>query len=44
MGANIATDYKLNISLDKMAYNPGEIINGNFSFDYGNDQFKKKKY
>ena len=44
MGANLITDYKLHISLDKLAYNPGEIINGTFCFDYGNDQLKKKKY
>ena len=42
MGANLTTDYKLHISLDKLAYNPGEIINGTFCFDYGNDQYKKK--
>ena len=42
MGANLITDYKLHISLDKLAYNPGEIINGTFCFDYGNDQLKKK--
>ena len=42
MGANLVTDYKLRVSLDKMTYSPGEIVNGTFSFDFGKDQFKKK--
>ena len=42
MGANLITDYKLRISLDKLAYNPGEIINGTFCFDFGRDQYKKQ--
>ena len=42
MGANLATEYKLRVSLDKMTYSPGEMINGTFSFDFGKDQFKKK--
>ena len=42
MGAEIATNYKLHVTLDKMAYNPGDFINGTFCFDFGNDQFKKK--
>ena len=41
MGANLVTDYKLRVSLDKMTYSPGEIVNGTFSFDFGKDQFKK---
>ena len=41
MGSNLQTVYKLKICLDKMTYAPGELINGSFSFDFGNDQVKK---
>ena len=42
MGAITPSDYKLRVTLDKMQYNPGELINGTFCFDYQNDQYKKK--
>ena len=44
MGANISTDYKLRVTLDKLQYSPGDFINGTFSFDFGNDEMKKKKF
>ena len=45
MGANFnfKSDYKLIVTMDKLAYNPGEIINGTFSFDFRSDPSKKKK-
>ena len=43
MGANVQAEYKLNVSLDKMTYAPGELLSGNFSFIYDNDKAKKKK-
>ena len=43
MGSNLQAVYKVKICLDKMSYAPGELINGSFSFDFGNDQEKKKK-
>ena len=45
MGANLnfLGDYKLIVTMDKLAYNPGEIINGTISFDFGKDSSKKKK-
>ena len=42
MGGNLACDYKLHVSLDKMQYSPGELVNGTFSFDFSGDPYKKK--
>ena len=44
MGANFnfKSDYKLTVTMDKLAYNQGEIINGTIAFDFRSDPSKKK--